>query len=483
LKVLTELNRKAEIERVEMKKFITITVLILLLVTAILQQTGCSGGGTVKYEIDWVDFIKFNGITYLRTFQLLPYSEEELEYFDEVQFRVDVNIDAPGYQIKDGDAAYLDKGTRIYSIKGYSPGFRLVAETGTELLLFEADTNPDAETGADLLDIGGKVEYISINSPIDGKTELASITEQDLVSSLVEMVLNVPVDQTDRTSGNQQLFIEFHLRDGTKVNRSFWSDTGILQRGILLPDDFWETIKPFVPVTSGLDGTQWELIEINEKDLIEGSYISLYFRNGSIHGSAGCNTYGADYSIEEPYILKMQMPEMTAMACPSPEGVLEQEQEYVEALSSTAQYSITGSKLEIYGAENKKMLVFERIPEYPMDPADLVGTSWQFVSMNGDPVLEGLSITLSFDSDSEASGRAGCFDYVLFYTASGDDIGWGMRNKRDGELPQELEKQALRYTSSVMWVANYCLATDRLELYTSKGDTLVYEPLESSGGG
>ena len=56
--------------------------------------------------------------------------------------------------------------------------------------IYEADTNPHAKKGADLLDIGGKVEYIGINSPLDGKTELASIKEESLVSSLVEMVLN-----------------------------------------------------------------------------------------------------------------------------------------------------------------------------------------------------------------------------------------------------------------------------------------------------
>jgi len=199
-------------------------------------------------NIDWVDFIRFNDITYIRTVQQLPYSEDELVYFDEVQFRVDANIDTLGYQIKDGDAAYLNEGTRIYSIEGYSPDFRLVAKTGMELLLFEADTNPNARTGTDLMDIEGKVEYIGINSPVDGITELASITEQDMVFSLVEMVLDSPVDQTSRIYGSQQLFIMFHLRDGTRVNRSFWSDTGKLQRGIMLPDDFWEMIKPFVPV-------------------------------------------------------------------------------------------------------------------------------------------------------------------------------------------------------------------------------------------
>ena len=227
-------------------KYFLISIVILMVGLVVLSCQS-SIGSTSLTNIDWVDFIRFNGITYIRTVQHLPYSEEELEYFDEVQFRVDINIDAPGYQIKDGDAAYLDEGTQIYSIKGYSPDFRLVAKTGTELHLFEADTNPKARTGTDLLDIEGKVEYIGINSPVDGITELASITEQDMVFRLVEMVLDSPVDQTSRIYGSQQLFIMFHLRDGTRVNRSFWSDTGKLQRGIMLPDDFWEMIKPYVP--------------------------------------------------------------------------------------------------------------------------------------------------------------------------------------------------------------------------------------------
>jgi heat shock protein HslJ len=455
--------------------------MIILIAAAINLPAGCSKETDRIDKIDWVDFIKFNGITYLRTIQSLPYSEEELEYFDEIRFRVEGNVDTPDYESKDGDAAYLDEGTQIYSISGYSPDFRLVAKMGTELLLFEADTNPNAETGSDLLDIGGKVEYIGINDPVDGKTELASITEPDLVSRLVEMVLEAAVDQTVRSSGTQ-IFIEFHLRDGTKVNRSFWAGTGELHRGIMLPDDFWETIKPLIPAAPGLDGTQWSLIEINGKEIIEGSYISLYFRNGSVQGFAGCNTYGAGYSTEEPGILEIQMLTMTAMACYFPLGVLEQEEEYVETLSNGAHYSIIYNELEIYGPGNEKLLAFEKIPEYSMDPADLVGTSWQLVSMNGEPVLEGLSITLTFENDSEASGRAGCFDYVLHYTASGDDIGWGMTTRRDGELSRELERQALRYTDSVMWVANYRLTSDRLELYTSKGDTLVYEPLENSDG-
>ena len=167
------------------------------------------------------------------------------------------------------------------------------------------------------------------------------------------------------------------------------------------------------------------------------------------------------------------------MNCKSPEGVLEQEEEYITTLGNAAQYSVTDSKLEIYSSGNQKLLVFERIPEYSMNPADLVGTSWHLVSINGVPVLEDLSITLTFDSDSEASGRAGCIDYVLPYTASGDDIRWGMIAKRDIECSYS---QTLNYTGIVMWGANYRITAEKLEIFTAKGDTLTYKPLGSSDG-
>ncbi len=236
-----------------MKKLIT-TVLALLLATALISQPSCSqetdsiDKGNVIVDTDWVNFIKFNDIMYLRkVVPLDSLAEEDLKYYDKTKFKVADNVNELGYRIKNGDAAFLEEGTLIYSIKGYSPDFRLVAKVGAELYLFEADTNPNATKGADLLDIGGKVEYIRINGGMDGKTEMASIKEKTLVYSLVEMVLNAPVDQTVRLRGEEQVFIAFYLKDGTNVSRSFWIDTGELHRGIMLPDEFGRTIKSFIP--------------------------------------------------------------------------------------------------------------------------------------------------------------------------------------------------------------------------------------------
>jgi len=228
------------------------------------------------------------------------------------------------------------------------------------------------------------------------------------------------------------------------------------------------------------DGTQWSLIEINGSELIEDSYISLYFRDGGIWGCGGCNIYWGDYSTEDHNILKIPVPGRTEEGCISPEGVLEQEEAYLNTIPNAAFYSVADNKLEIDNAMNQKLLVFEKIEELPMNPADLVGTGWQLVSMNGEQIMEGLSVALTFDSDSTASGHAGCFNYRLDYTASGDDIQWGTSSRRIGELPSELENEALRYTYIISKGADYRLSAERLEILTAKGEVLVYTALEDS---
>jgi hypothetical protein len=194
--------------------------------------------------IDWVPFVKFGGVTYLQNWRSGTAEGERLLTDDDVgpelyrvAFRLDGYVGAD-YRSQDGDAAYLDPGTPVYAVKGYAPEFRLATASDGQVTLFEADTNPAAKVGADLLDIRGKVRSIGINSPQDGCTELASIGDPGMVEGMVEMVLTAPVDQSYRSSSGQRYFIAFHLEDGTAVTRSFRLESGELSRGIMTPAFF-----------------------------------------------------------------------------------------------------------------------------------------------------------------------------------------------------------------------------------------------------
>src|SRR5258708_31044660 len=82
---------------------------------------------------------------------------------------------------------------------------------------YKGDTNPHARTGADLLDIAGKVRYIGITSEQDGVTELGAIRNARQVTALVAMILQAPVNQQYVSQGSTRYFIALHLLDGTAV--------------------------------------------------------------------------------------------------------------------------------------------------------------------------------------------------------------------------------------------------------------------------
>lgn len=96
-----------------MRRFNILILLLLLLV-------GCRStpfdGHTI---IDWVDFIKWNGIEYNGIYSGILADEKYIgEKLGEVKFKVADNVTNPSYKTKDGDAAFHEKGTEIYTIKG-----------------------------------------------------------------------------------------------------------------------------------------------------------------------------------------------------------------------------------------------------------------------------------------------------------------------------------------------------------------------------
>jgi hypothetical protein len=116
--------------------------------------------------------------------------------------------------------------------------------TDDRLVIFEADTNPGARVGRDLLDLEGKVHRISINSRADGTTELGAITDPKKVAGMVWMLLAGPVDQPIQPVGEQPVrLLAFHLRDGTATVRTYDAADRRVQRGILVPRPFGELVE------------------------------------------------------------------------------------------------------------------------------------------------------------------------------------------------------------------------------------------------
>src|SRR5579863_8269901 len=227
-------------------KKLAVLPLYAMLLLSFAGMVSCGFGATgtgegTGVQVDWVNFIRFNGITYLADSQHIAPTLLGVK-FTQVKFKLEGNVNAPNYHSKDGDAAFLNVGTVVYTVKGYRSTFRLAAYQDKSLILFEADTNPMAKTGNDLVDIAGKVYSIGVNSAQDSKLQLGVIKDPQEVTSLVNMVLAAPVNQQFTASAGTQYVVVFYLNDNTTLSRMFWLTSGELSRGIMLPRAFGAAI-------------------------------------------------------------------------------------------------------------------------------------------------------------------------------------------------------------------------------------------------
>jgi hypothetical protein len=103
--------------------------------------------------IDWIDFVRFDGISYAgRGFAPdAPVPTTALgQPFGRVEFQLFRSVHEPGYQVHDCDSSYLPVGTVLYSIKGYDPRFRIAMADGK---IYQAYSGEGVRTAGDIIDL------------------------------------------------------------------------------------------------------------------------------------------------------------------------------------------------------------------------------------------------------------------------------------------------------------------------------------------
>jgi heat shock protein HslJ len=104
---------------------------------------------------------------------------------------------------------------------------------------------------------------------------------------------------------------------------------------------------------SMIDDAKWFLRSYGEENnlqaLIEDTEITATFNSakGEVIGSAGCNTYFATYEVNGNKLSIFEMA-FTEMACLSPEGVMEQEQEFLTILAKAQSFQADDMTLTIF---------------------------------------------------------------------------------------------------------------------------------------
>jgi len=112
-----------------------------------------------------------------------------------------------------------------------------------------------------------------------------------------------------------------------------------------------------------LEDTKWILQSYGEpgslKDVIADTEVTAEFvsSEGTVKGSAGCNSYFGSYEVDGSQLSIPGPIGATEMYCMEPEGVMDQEQEYLATLQLAESYEIDGDELRIHC--DTQVLIFQ----------------------------------------------------------------------------------------------------------------------------
>jgi len=136
---------------------------------------------------------------------------------------------------------------------------------------------------------------------------------------------------------------------------------------LVLTDADENAVLIFSPAEhAALEGTVWHLTGYNAgsaiSSLIIDTRITVTLADGQIEGSAGCNTYFASYTLDGSHI-EMGPIANTEMYCMEPEGVMDQEMDYLATLAAADTYDIDRNTLTVLNAEGMRLLTYSAIGE------------------------------------------------------------------------------------------------------------------------
>lgn len=124
-------------------------------------------------------------------------------------------------------------------------------------------------------------------------------------------------------------------------------------------------LAAFTAVASAdeLDDTSWRVSSYNNgkqgiASVLEGTSISVYFDDGRVYGTSGCNDFVASYNVDGDRI-RISPAAATRKFCMKPDGVMQQESEFLDALETAAVWSINAGRLELRTASGAVAVLME----------------------------------------------------------------------------------------------------------------------------
>jgi DNA-binding CsgD family transcriptional regulator len=192
--------------------------------------------------IDWIDFVRFNGVTYwgggwggpLLTVLSGGLGPE----YARVAFTLEGNVQDSTYRARDCDASFLPAGTSLFPINGYDPRFRIALANGK---VYESYTAEGIRTAGEITDLRGKVTRIEFRTNDTPPVMRARLNDPGAVARLVDDFLAARFDDSTQPTSSQSgpdIVVVFVLADATEFARVYRPASGWAWPGIWLPVSF-----------------------------------------------------------------------------------------------------------------------------------------------------------------------------------------------------------------------------------------------------
>jgi heat shock protein HslJ len=228
-----------------------------------------------------------------------------------------------------------------------------------------------------------------------------------------------------------------------------------------------------VPPSLNLDGTMWNLAGFRTgEDLtppVLKTQITLDFKDGQVSGSAGCNGYGASYTLDGNNISFSTEGFVSTMMFCEPQEIMDQESRFLTWMQNAETVELQGAQLIVHAPEGD--LVFDEA-----QAATLEGTLWQLSGLvEGDAVVStplDEKINMKFEN-GQLTGSGGCNQFFADYTIEGEKLTLGVMGSSKMACGDEIDQREAVFLGALTQAASYRLERATLTLLDANGNALM----------
>ncbi len=232
-------------------------------------------------------------------------------------------------------------------------------------------------------------------------------------------------------------------------------------------------VQPAAPSAPSLDGTKWALAGFGPPDgltpPVANTHPTLDFADGQVSGSAGCNGFGASFTLDGNTIQFSTEGFMTTLMYCDPAEIMDQETRLLDWLQKAETFEMLGEQLVIHTSEGD--LVFNKAQNTALE-----GTNWQLSGLvENDAVSSTIvdeKITLKFEN-GQVNGSSGCNLYFADYTLDGEKVTLGTLGGTEMACEDEIAQREAAFLTALGQTAGYQIERTTLTLLDANGNALM----------